>query len=155
MLSVRTTKALISDVPWIVSIDVNACHANVMNYFMMLGMTNVHWVTCGTRFLCKKYFLETLNWRNSLIAKISLIAKLLQQHFTNTQPGGEISVFSKAVSSSLGSVVAIGGCRHNLLCDENLLWHQVSNAHYILRFPKENAWTTINGIDSVQGNISS
>jgi len=39
----------------------------------------------------------------------------------NSQPGGEISVFSKAVSSSLGSAVAIGDCLHNLLCDENLL----------------------------------
>jgi len=34
MLSVRTTKALISDVPRIVSIDINACHANVINYFL-------------------------------------------------------------------------------------------------------------------------
>ncbi len=33
MLSVRTTKAMISDVSWIVSIDVNVCHENVVNYF--------------------------------------------------------------------------------------------------------------------------
>jgi len=31
MLNVRTTKAMISDVLWIVSIDVNVCHENVMN----------------------------------------------------------------------------------------------------------------------------
>jgi hypothetical protein len=42
MLRVRTTKALISDVLGIVSIDVNACHANVMDCFMMLGMIDVH-----------------------------------------------------------------------------------------------------------------
>jgi len=42
MLSVRMTKALISDVPRIVSIDVNTCHANIKNYFMTLGVINVH-----------------------------------------------------------------------------------------------------------------
>jgi len=42
MLSDRTAKALISDVPRIVLIDVNICHANIMNYFMTLGVINVH-----------------------------------------------------------------------------------------------------------------
>jgi len=79
MLSVRTSKALISDVPWIVLIDVNACHANVMNYFY-----DVSYDQCALGYLrnnifyVKNVFLETLNWRNSPIAKISLIAKLLQ-----------------------------------------------------------------------------
>jgi len=155
MLIVRTTKALFSDVPSIVSIDVNTCHANIKNYFMKLWVINVHWVTCEVRFLCKKHFLETLNRRNSQIAKILLIAKLLQQHFANSQPGGETSVFPKAVSSSLGSAVPIGGRLHNLLRNKNPLYPPVSNAHYILRFPWEKAWTTINIIDSVQGNISS
>jgi len=43
------------------------------------------------------------------------------KELVNSQPGDEISAFSKAVSSSLGSAVAIGGCLHNLLCEENLL----------------------------------
>jgi hypothetical protein len=33
MLSVTTTKTIISDVPIIALIDVNACHANVMECF--------------------------------------------------------------------------------------------------------------------------
>jgi len=33
LMSVITIKTLISNVPQIVSIDVNACHGNVMNYF--------------------------------------------------------------------------------------------------------------------------
>jgi hypothetical protein len=42
MLSVMTIKTLISDVPKIVSIDVNACHANDVYYFMTLRVINVH-----------------------------------------------------------------------------------------------------------------
>jgi hypothetical protein len=42
MISVTTTRTIISDVPRITLIDVNACHANIMECFMMLGVVNVH-----------------------------------------------------------------------------------------------------------------
>jgi hypothetical protein len=42
MLSVITIKALVSNVSWILSIDVSDCHANVMNCFMMFWMNNVY-----------------------------------------------------------------------------------------------------------------
>jgi hypothetical protein len=42
MLSVTTIKTTISDVSRIVLIDVNACHANIMKSFIMLGVDNVH-----------------------------------------------------------------------------------------------------------------
>jgi len=77
---------------------------------------------CEKIFLCKKHFLKTLNRRNSLIAEILLIAKLLQQLIANSQPGGpKLQFFPKAVGSSPGSTVAIRGCLHNLLRDENPL----------------------------------
>jgi len=66
--------------------------------------------------------LENLSRGNSLIAKISLIAKLLQQHFANSEPRGEISVFPKAASSSLGFVVAIGDRPRSLLRSKSSLW---------------------------------
>jgi len=57
MLSSGTTKALILDVPGIVSIDVNVCRANVIKYFLiMLEMNDVHQATYETRFVCKKCF---------------------------------------------------------------------------------------------------
>jgi len=37
-------------------IDVNACHANVMNCFMMLRMTNVRWVTSKQDFYVRYFF---------------------------------------------------------------------------------------------------
>jgi len=61
LLSVITIKTLISNVPRVVSIDVNSCHAYVMNCFMMFGRNDVHWINCKTRFLCKMHFLEKLN----------------------------------------------------------------------------------------------
>jgi len=39
----------------------------------------------------------------------------------DSQPGDEISTFSKLFNSLLKSVVAVGGCLHNLLSDENHL----------------------------------
>ena len=82
---------------------------------MVFGKNNVHWITYKTRFLCKMYFLEKLNRRNSLIAKISLTAKLLQEQFANSENYSRSSsliaslrqnfqLFPKAVSSSLGFV---------------------------------------------------
>jgi hypothetical protein len=121
MLSVFMIKTLVSNVPWIVSIDVNACHANVMNCFMMFGMNSVHWVTWETRFLCKIHFREKLGWRNLLIAKILQIAKSLQQHFANSQRGVKFSAFPKAVSSSIRSAVAIGGRFCSLLRNKDSL----------------------------------
>jgi len=70
---------------------------------------------------CKTRFLEKLGWRNSLIAKNSLMAKLLQQQLTINQPRGEIDSFPKVVSSFRGSVVAIGGRFCSLLHAKNPL----------------------------------
>jgi len=42
------------------------------------------------------YFLEKLNRRNSLIAKISLTAKLLQEQFANSELEAKFSAFPKS-----------------------------------------------------------
>jgi len=79
-------------------------------FFKMLGMDNVHWTTYETRFVCKICF------RSAELKELTN-----SQSFSNGQPRDEISVLSKVVDSSLGSTVAIGGCLHKLLNDENLL----------------------------------
>jgi len=78
------------------------------------------------RLLAKQDFYERNVFKNAELKKL-----------TNSQPGDEISTFSKLFNSLLKSAMATGGCLHSLLRDENLLWQQVSNAHHILRFPKE------------------
>jgi hypothetical protein len=45
MLNVIMIKALTFDVPGIVTIDVNGCHAKIWNIFMKFGMNDVHWIT--------------------------------------------------------------------------------------------------------------
>jgi len=49
-------------------------------------------------FLCKMHFLKKLGRRNSLIAKVSPLAKLLPQHFANSRPGAKFSAFSQKLS---------------------------------------------------------
>ena len=73
------------------------------------------------RFLCKIWFLENCAEETTAIAKISLIAKITSEDFANSEPGSNFSVFSRTVISSLGSVVAIGGCFHNLLYNQHSL----------------------------------
>jgi hypothetical protein len=89
-----------------------SCHAYVMECFTMLGMNNVHWL------LEKKKY----SWRNSPIAN-------LERNFP--------FLWNLPVRSN-GLQWLLGRCLHyNLLCDENLLWHQVMNAYHILRFPRK------------------
>ena len=119
----QATKALISNVPRIVSNDVNACHVSVINYFPY----NARDDRCALDYLRNKIFMkEIFFFRNAELKEL-----------INSQPGDNISTFSKLFNSLLTSAAATGGCLHSLLRDENLLWQQVSNAHHILRLPKE------------------
>jgi hypothetical protein len=43
------------------------------------------------------------------------MSEITPEEFADSEPGAKFSVFSKTVSSSLGSAVTIGGCLHNLL----------------------------------------
>jgi len=49
--------------------------------------------------------------------------------------------------------MAIGGRLRSLLRSKDSLGYQASNAHYILRLPRKNAWTIINGTNLIQDNI--
>jgi hypothetical protein len=75
-------------------------------------------VTCEIRFLCKRHFSGNIE----------------SKKLANSQPGDETSVFLNIVHSSLGTAITIGGCLHDILRNKNSLKHQVSNAHYIIKF---------------------
>ncbi len=64
-------------------------------------------------------YIGLLAKQNFYVRNVSRNTELKKR--ANSQLGGEISVFSKAISSSPGSAVAIGVCLHNILRDENLL----------------------------------
>jgi len=98
MLSVITFKTLVPVYRELYRLMLMLAMQMLWTVFMMLGMTNVHWVTWKTRFLWKLHFSGKLGWRNSLIAKILPLAKLLQQHFANSQPGAKFSASSQKLS---------------------------------------------------------
>jgi len=56
MVFCQVSKALISDVPQIVSIDVNACYANVINYFPY----NARDERCALGYLRNKVFMREM-----------------------------------------------------------------------------------------------
>ena len=118
MLSVITLKTLVPVYRELYRLMLMLAMQMLWIVFMMLGMTNVHWVT----------------WRNSLIANLGRNFQFF---------------FPKVIGSSLGSVMAIEGRLRSLLRSKDSLWYQASNARYLLRLRKKNAWTTINEINLI------
>jgi hypothetical protein len=98
------------------------CHAYVIEYFTKIGMNDVHCI------------LENKNYAKNVFWKIEL------EKLTNSKPGTNLSVFFlwNLPIRSYGLQWLLGRCLHNnLLCDENILWHQVTNAYHILRFSRK------------------
>jgi hypothetical protein len=77
MLRVRTTKALISDVPRIVSNNVDACHAYVIECSYDVGNDRCALAYLRNYIFMQNMFSGRLSRRNLPIAKISLKAKFL------------------------------------------------------------------------------
>ena len=62
-----------------------------------------------------------LSWRKYANSENFANSEITPEDFANSEPGSNFSVFSRTVISSLGSVVAIGGCFHNLLYNQHFL----------------------------------
>jgi hypothetical protein len=81
---------------------------------------------------------------------INVFWKIELEKFTNSKSGTKLSVLWNLPVRSYGLQWLLERSLHNnLLCDENILWHQVTNAYHILRFPRKKAWATIKEIDTV------
>jgi hypothetical protein len=62
-----------------------------------------------------------LSWRKHADSENFANTEITPEDFANSKPRAKFSVFPKTVISTLGLVVAIGGCFHNLLCNKHSL----------------------------------
>jgi hypothetical protein len=76
-------------------------------------------------------------WGYKLYEK-NVFWKIELEKLTNSKSGTKLSILWNLPVRSYGLQWLLGRCLHNnLLYDENLLRHQVTNAYHILRFPRK------------------
>ena len=89
--------------------------------FKTIERNDMHWDTWGNKILWKIWFSGKLIFRKYANSENCANSEITPEDFANSEPGAKFSVFLKPVILSLGSVVAIGGCFHNLLCNKHSL----------------------------------